>query len=225
VAVAGGCKGKARRTKEKEEEAFTLARQNRVDSKHCTGSARRIYTLLILRLSAVVFVVFASNFWQRGKRLLSIIWYISQLSYQLHLHYGCDKEVTPRFNPRARLACPLSNARSAGRKASARHCGLARGRRNLKGPEKKMGLAHYCIIKGLKPLDTRGFFDSGTQNALNQNFKKKITFFFVRKQRLRIIQPSPALLEPKLSERAALCGHFITNSTVGNCRNPGVQAP
>jgi hypothetical protein len=47
-----------------------------------TGSARRIYNLLIWRLSAVLFVVFASNVWQRGRRLLSIIWYISQYSNQ-----------------------------------------------------------------------------------------------------------------------------------------------
>jgi hypothetical protein len=71
---------------------------SRMDSgrkESSTGSARRIYTLLILRLSAVVFVVFSSNFWQHGRRLLSIIWSISQLSYQLHPHYGCDKEATP----------------------------------------------------------------------------------------------------------------------------------
>jgi hypothetical protein len=72
----------------------------------CTGSARRICTLLIWRLSAVVFVVFASNFWQPGRRLLSFDRRPFYCSYQIRSHLVGDKERRPRFDPRARLNQP-----------------------------------------------------------------------------------------------------------------------
>jgi hypothetical protein len=46
------------------------------------------------------------------------------------------------------------------------HCGLARGRRNLKGPGEKNELSP-------PNLDTRGFFDFGTKRALDRSLKKK----------------------------------------------------
>jgi hypothetical protein len=85
-----------------------------------TGSARRICTLLIWHLSAVVFVVLASNFWQRGRRLFSFNRRHFYCSYQFHLHHGGNKAACSRFGPRARLASSLSNERSAGRQSSAR---------------------------------------------------------------------------------------------------------
>jgi hypothetical protein len=56
------------------------------------GSAKRICTLLIWRLSAVVFVVFASNFWQRGRRLISFDCRHFYCSHQFHLHHGGKRQ-------------------------------------------------------------------------------------------------------------------------------------